>query len=96
MEGTMSYTADFVYNNLAFSGAVGKLLRQLDAETDTAAIAEAERLLRSCRVVAGVEGAEPPAAGVVAKDGQEFVCCIVNQPTDKAFSVAADTLRSMR
>ena len=91
----MSYTADFVYNNLAFSGAVGKLLRQLDAESDTAAIAEAERLLRSCRVVAGVEGAEPPAAGVIAKDGEEFVCCIVNPPIEEVVSASGDKLRPM-
>ena len=91
----MPYTANLLYNGSSFSGTTGELLRTLGAETDAAAIAEAERLLRSWRVVAGVEGAEPPAAGVVAKDGHEFVCCIVNQPTAEAHPTAADDLHSI-
>lgn len=80
----MPYTANLLYKASSTDGNPDKPLRKLGAETDTAAIAEAERLLRSSRVIAGIEGGEAPDAGVIAKDGEEFVCCIVNQPAEEA------------
>lgn len=86
----MPYTADLLYNGSRLGKEPEKSSRALGAETDDAAITEAERMLRSSRIVAGVEGGEPPAAGVISKDGQEFVCCIVNQPTDATPHAATD------
>lgn len=60
--------------------SLNKAASRLSAENDADAIVEAERLLRSSRVVAGAKGERPPTAGVVYKDGQEFVCVIVNPP----------------
>ena len=95
MEEIMPYTADLLFDGSYVGDTAGKLLRKLNAETDAAAIAEAECMLRSQRVVAGVQGAKPPAAGVIAKDGQEFVCCIVNQPTDETSLADSDKLQAM-
>lgn len=91
----MPYKADLLFNGSSLSQEASNLTRELGAETDAAAITEAERLLRSRRILAGVEGTEPPAAGVISKDGEEFVCCIVNQPTDEPSSTSADGLQSL-
>ena len=90
----MPYKADLLFNGSSPSHEAGNPTRELGAKTDAAAIAEAERLLRSSRVVAGVEGTKPPSAGVISKDGKEFVCCIVNRPTDEASSAFVDKLQS--
>jgi hypothetical protein len=79
----MPYTTDLIFDASNTDKAAEKPPRKLRADTDASAIAEAERLLRSSRVVAGVNGDEPPAAGVISKDGQEFVCVIVNPPASE-------------
>lgn len=87
----MPYTSSLLFDASRMSQAAETAPRKLCAETDAGAIAEAERLLRSSRVVAGVNGGDPPQAGVIAKDGEEFVCLIVNPPlpeTSEAVSSA--------
>lgn len=87
----MPYTSNLIFDASRASEVAETPPRELCADTDAGAIAEAARALRASRVVAGVKGNDPPQAGVIAKDGQEFVCVIVNPPLPETGETLAST-----